>query len=77
MSYTVAKVFKSGNSQAVRLPAEFRFDTEEVFISKEGARVILSPKPASWDNFFDDPTRPTADFMVERIDELPQVRETL
>lgn len=36
-----AKVFRSGNSQAVRLPKDFRFDVEEVEISREGDAVIL------------------------------------
>jgi len=38
-----AKVFRSGNSQAVRLPKEFRFGIEEVEISREGDSVILRP----------------------------------
>lgn len=38
-----AKVFRSGNSQAVRLPKEFRFDVEEVEVSREGDAVILRP----------------------------------
>jgi antitoxin VapB len=39
----IAKVFKSGNSQAVRLPREFRFNVEEVEISREGDAIILRP----------------------------------
>ena len=39
----VAKVFTSGNSQAVRLPKEFRFNVEEVEISREGDAIILRP----------------------------------
>lgn len=38
-----AKVFWSGRSQAVRLPKEFRFATEEVVIHRDGDRVILEP----------------------------------
>lgn len=38
-----AKVFKSGNSQAVRLPKEFRFDVDEVDIRRDGDVIILSP----------------------------------
>ncbi len=40
-----AKVFKSGNSQAVRLPKPFRFppETSEVAIRREGARLVLEP----------------------------------
>lgn len=40
----IAKVFRSGNSQAVRLPKEFRFDVEEVEVSREGDAVILRPR---------------------------------
>jgi len=39
-----AKVFQSGNSQAVRLPKEYRFDVDEVEVSREGDAVILRPK---------------------------------
>jgi len=39
-----AKVFRSGNSQAVRLPRDFRFDVEEVEVSREGDAVILRPR---------------------------------
>lgn len=39
-----AKVFRSGNSQAVRLPKDFRFDVEEVEVTREGDAVILRPR---------------------------------
>jgi antitoxin VapB len=48
----IAKVFKAGNSQAVRLPKEFRLNVNEVEISREGDALILRPKlrtPAKWD----------------------------
>lgn len=50
----VAKLFTNGRSQAVRLPLAYRFDTKEVFIRQdpETGDVILSRKPASWDDFF-------------------------
>lgn len=50
----VAKLFTNGRSQAVRLPAAYRFDTKEVFIRRdpETGDVILSRKPATWDEFF-------------------------
>jgi len=52
MSQT-AKIFANGRSQAVRLPAAFRFDTKEVYIRKDPATgdVILSAKPRNWDGF--------------------------
>jgi len=40
-----AKVFMNNRSQAVRLPKEFQFRTQEVFIRKEGSEVVLSPRP--------------------------------
>jgi antitoxin VapB len=50
----IAKLFTNGRSQAVRLPAAYRFDTKEVFIRQdpETGDVTLSRKPASWDDFF-------------------------
>jgi antitoxin VapB len=50
----VAKLFTNGRSQAVRLPAAYRFDGKEVFIrqDEETGDVILSRKPATWDDFF-------------------------
>ena len=50
----VAKLFANGRSQAVRLPAIYRFDTDEVFIrhDPETGDVILSRRPATWDGFF-------------------------
>lgn len=48
-----AKLFSNGRSQAVRLPAAYRFDTKEVYIRQdpETGDVILSRKPANWDDF--------------------------
>lgn len=50
----VAKLFINGRSQAVRLPVAYRFDGKEVFVRKdpETGDVILSRKPANWDDFF-------------------------
>lgn len=45
----VAKVFKNGRSQAVRIPKEFRLDVDEVTIEREGEKLILTPhKPRPW-----------------------------
>lgn len=44
-----AKIFRSGNSQAVRLPKEFRFDVDEVEITREGDAVVLRPLHQSSD----------------------------
>ncbi|MCX8954747.1 type II toxin-antitoxin system VapB family antitoxin [Ruegeria sp. NA] len=45
----VAKVFMTGRSQAVRLPKEFRFKTDEVRIRAEGSKVILEPIESDWE----------------------------
>jgi antitoxin VapB len=49
----IAKLFLNGRSQAVRLPAAYRFDAKEVFIRRdpESGDVILSRKPPTWDSF--------------------------
>jgi antitoxin VapB len=49
-----AKVFMTGRSQAVRIPAEFRFNSKEVFIRRDDktGEVILSRKPVDWDELF-------------------------
>ena len=49
----VAKVFKSGGSQAVRLPKEYRFHgISEVLIYRDGRRVILQPRSSTWSEAF-------------------------
>ncbi len=50
----IAKLFTNGRSQAVRLPAAFRFEGKEVFIRQDPATgdVILSRKPSDWEGFF-------------------------
>ena len=75
----VAKLFKNGRSQAVRLPAEFRFEGHEVYIRRdaETGDVILSRKPGSWESFF--ALRETGDipedFMADRVDSPPEERD--
>ena len=44
MSAQTAKIFMNGRSQAVRLPKEYRFDTDEVYITKQGENIIISAK---------------------------------
>jgi antitoxin VapB len=53
-----AKLFKNGRSQAVRLPKEFRFEGEEVYVRREGRSIVLTPKDKvrnenPWQDFFD------------------------
>lgn len=64
-----AKVFKSGNSQAVRLPKDFRFDVDEVEVMREGDAVILRPRADAgqrWSSLRAAVTRGVSeDFMAE------------
>lgn len=75
-----AKLFMTGRSQAVRLPREFRFEGAEVFIRRdpETGDVVLSPKPASWQEFFElaDRTPIPTDYMADR-DDLPAEERNL
>jgi antitoxin VapB len=74
-----AKLFLNGRSQAVRLPADFRFEGSEVFIRQDEATgdVILSRRPESWDSFFQlrQEANVPDEFMSDRKDEVPQKRE--
>lgn len=74
-----AKLFRNGRSQAVRLPAEFRFEGSEVFIRRdaESGDVILSRRPESWESFFrlTQEVDVPEDFMADRGDSLPQKRD--
>ncbi len=74
-----AKIFINGRSQAVRLPAAYRFNCNEVFIRRDPKTgdVILSRKPGTWDDFFDllKTVEIPNDFMVDREDYLLQERD--
>jgi antitoxin VapB len=61
-----AKLFKNGQSQAVRLPKDFRMAGEEVYIKKQGVAIILLPKENSWAPLFDSLDHFTKDFKIER-----------
>ena len=61
-----AKLFKNGQSQAVRLPKEFRMVGEEVYIEKQGEAIVLLPKNKSWTPLFDSLNHFAKDFKIER-----------
>ena len=65
-----AKIFLTNRSQAVRLPKEFQFKTDEVFIRKEGDDVILSPRPANWSEYLARGPVASSGFM-ENVEDLP------
>ncbi len=75
----IAKLFRNGRSQAVRLPADLRFEGSQVYIRRDEVTgdVILSRRPESWQDFFalakaaDVPK----DFLVDRKDAPAQERD--
>lgn len=73
-----AKVFENGRSQAVRLPKEYRFSTDEVAINKIGDIVMLLPKNNEWSSFMQAIDMFSDDFMEDgRVDNIYQERERL
>lgn len=72
-----AKLFRNGHSQAVRLPKEFRFEGNKVFIKKVGNVVMLIPHQNSWQVMFDSLDKFSDDFMPHRSQPLIQLREEL
>jgi antitoxin VapB len=61
-----AKIFINGRSQAVRLPKEFRFEENDVFIKKIGKMVVLLPKDDPWSSLVNSLDQFTDDFMENR-----------
>ncbi len=77
----IAKLFMNGRSQAVRLPASYRFDTDRVYIRRdpETGDVILSSKPEGWDEFFAvlDAKPMPEDFLADRNQGIQPDRDPL
>jgi len=77
MKRGIAKVFKTGRSQAVRIPKRFRFATDEVVIERDGEKVILTPRPRSWKEYFATAPKLPADFPRRIRDRRPEKVEPL
>lgn len=73
----IAKLFQNGQSQAVRLPKEFRFEGEEVFIKKVGKVTILLPVNNPWEALIDSIGKFSDDFMDSREQPEQQKREDI
>ena len=73
-----AKVFENGRSQAIRLPKECRFTSDEVMVNKIGDIVILLPKQNKWDSFMKAIDMFSDDFMADgRATDISREREAL
>ena len=72
---TIAKLFQNGQSQAVRLPKEFRFKGNEVFIHRLGDAVVLMPKELPWKNLVESLQNFSDDFLEERNQPILEERD--
>ena len=72
-----AKLFLNGQSQAVRLPKEFRLEGSEVYIKKSGSAVVLTPLVNSWASLIGSLDKFSTDYMAERDQPTQQSRERL
>ena len=72
-----AKLFKNGSSQAVRLPKEFKFQGDEVYLKKMGRLVVLIPKDNPWGSLYLSLDHFSDDFMMERKQPDLERRESL
>lgn len=61
-----ARLFRNGRSQAVRLPKEFRFEGDRVYVKRVGSAVILLPYIGSWESLYESLGTFSDDFMEER-----------
>ena len=73
----IARVFRSGNSQAVRLPKQFRVTTKEVEISRRGDEIVLREKRGAMARAFELLAELPADFSIKRRGDKPQRRKGL
>ncbi len=74
MERTTAKVFMCGTSQAVRIPQEFRFQTAEVTIVRQGDSLLLTPKSPTtpWSEFFKEPICEDFDLSDAKFSDFPK-----
>ncbi|MGJ4754741.1 type II toxin-antitoxin system antitoxin VapB [Leptospira kmetyi] len=61
-----AKIFKNGDSQAIRLPKDYRFKGKEVYIRRDGDNVILTPIDDAVDRFWNTVNNFSEDLIIDR-----------
>ena len=72
-----ARIFKNGESQAIRIPKEFRFDEKEVYIRKFGDLVIISAEKSQWKIFLEGLDEFSEEILAERNQPTLENRENL
>ena len=73
----IAKLFRNGQSQAVRLPKEFRFEGDFVYVKRSGRAIVLLPAQGAWAPLVESLDKFSDDFMPERGQPKAQKREAL
>jgi len=76
-SMDTARIFRNGQSQAIRLPKEYRFRGDRVYLKRMGNAVVLLPEYDSWQTLIESLSMFSDDFMAERDQPPIQVREHL
>jgi len=69
------KIFKSGNSQAIRLPKKFRIIGDEVYIKKMGDGLLILPQNSAWSSLIESLNSFSSDFMNSRVQPIIDERE--
>jgi antitoxin VapB len=72
-----AKLFKNGRSQGVRLPLEFRFEGDHVFLKRAGNGILLLPAKRAWDSLVQSLDHFSEDFLADREQPAQQRRSQL
>jgi len=81
MSSATTRIFMSGRSQAIRLPARFRLEGKDVRIEQVGQALLIQAEPTqqnlgAWlQDFYTNQNRLPEDFLAQRVDEPPQERD--
>lgn len=66
----IARLFRNGRNQAVRLPRDYEIHAKEVYIERAGDALVLTPKPRSWDAYFTDARRLGAK-VPDHVEDMP------
>lgn len=73
----VARLFRNGSNQAVRLPRDLEIDAEAVLIRRDGDSLVLTPMPRTWDDYFARGQRLTDDVPDTIAAAPPELRDPL
>lgn len=76
----IAKIFENGGSQAVRLPKKYRFESDDVIVSRLGSAVLLIPRDKAYETFLEGLNSFSDDFMSDGRSNEPEMdseRESL